>query len=61
MDLGCVECERACNPMHVSNLAWHLQLLAANVVNPIHIDVTKEEVNGLDHIVEELVRALDWG
>ena len=47
--------------MHVSNLAWHLQLLAANVVNPIHIDVTMEEVNGLDHIVEELVRALDWG
>ena len=31
------------------------QLLAANVVNPSHIDVTIEEVNGLDKIVEEMV------
>ena len=48
--------------MHATNLAWPsaAQLLAANVVNPIHIDVTMEEVNGLDHIVEELVRATEW-
>ncbi|GAX73233.1 hypothetical protein CEUSTIGMA_g686.t1 [Chlamydomonas eustigma] len=30
------------------------QLLAANVINPRHIDVTIEEVNGLDNIVQEL-------
>ena len=50
--------------IHASNLEWPsavAQLLAANVVNPIHIDVTMEEVNGLDHIVEELVRATEWG
>jgi len=33
------------------------QLLAANVVNPVNIDVTVEEVNGLSDVVEELVRA----
>ncbi len=33
-----------------------IQLLAANVINPQHIDVTVEEVNGLDDIVQELVR-----
>ena len=32
-----------------------MQLLAANVMNPAHIDVVIDEVNGLDHIVEELV------
>jgi hypothetical protein len=30
------------------------QLLAANVINPKHIDATIEEVNGLDDIVKEL-------
>jgi hypothetical protein len=36
-------------------LALYMQLLAANVINPNHIDATIEEVNGLDDIVKELV------
>lgn len=32
------------------------QLLAAQVMNPNHIDIRLEDVSGLEHIVEDLVR-----
>lgn len=32
------------------------ELLVANVINPADIDVSLEDVSGLDHIVQDLVR-----
>lgn len=44
--------ERLGRPLELNE---YEQLLVGNVINPADIDVSLEDVSGLDHIVQDLV------